>query len=370
VAPSCAPQPKRRVLVRFLLAALLFCGLEGAVFRSGFYLRFLEPNSTAGLLQAILNDERLHYRAGPAYVQVLGDSRMALLLRVSDRLAGETGYTFGRIATAGTHPRCWYYMLREVDPDARKYAAVVIPVYTYDDEDWENLADAEVDIHYLAPLLRLSDLFEFSLSFDSWYLRGRAFRTVLFKGLTYKRDLYAFWADPAARRMHIRWEREDGAKARYDFVGDVKTNMTGLAVDWPAHKITHYPDDATPDIRAMLDTELLRSTGNYTGQRTAYLRKWFGKIVERYRGTRTRILFIRLPRGPVLRPYKPYTPTSAVREIAARGDAILMDEHCFDELERPELFHDAVHLNPTGCERFTVILAREVRGILGPPPTR
>ena len=356
------------MLVRVVLAAALFCGLEGAIFRSGFYTRFLEPNSTTGLLQAIFSDERLHYRPGAAYVEVMGDSRMALLLRVSDRMVDETGYTFGRLAVAGTHPRCWYYMLREADPQARKYAAIVIPMNSYDDEDWENLADSEVDIHYLAPLLRLSDALTFSLSFESWRLRFQAFRAVLFKGLTYKRDLWAFWNDPNGRLSRVNWERQEGAKARYDYVGDQIT-MQGLAVDWQARKITHYPDQADAGIRAMLDNELLRATGEYSGRRTAYLRRWFGRIVDRYRGSRTRIIFLRLPRGPMVRPYVPHAPTSAVREIAARGDAILFDEHLFDVLERPEWFKDALHLNPAGCERFSIILAQEVRKVLGPPST-
>jgi len=368
VPPVPASPTRRGVVLRFVLAAAIFCTLEGAIFRTRLYSSHLEPNSTAGLLQAILSDERLRYRPNTAYVQVLGDSRQALLLRVSDRLIDEAGYTFGRIATAGTHPRCWYYMLREADPDARKYAAIVIPMYAYEDEDWEDLAESEVDIHYLAPLLRLSDLFEFSSSFESWTMRSQAFRTVLFKGLTYKRDVAAYWADPKGRNIRLNWEREDGAKARYYHVGDEKTNMAGLAVDWQARKITHYPDAATPAVRRMLDDVLLRPTGRYTGQHTAYLRKWFGKIVDRYRGTRTRILFMRLPRGPVVRPYVPDAPTSAVREIAARADAILMDEHLFDELERPEWFKDALHLSNAGAERFTEILVREVRKILGPPP--
>ena len=354
-------------MLRFLLAGLLFCGLEGVVFRSGFYTSYFEPNSTAGLLRAVLHDEALRYRPGTAYVQTLGNSRMALELRVSDRLVSQCGYTFGRLAAAGTHPRCWYYMLREADPDARKYAAIVIPMDSYDDEDWENMANAEVDIHYLVPILRLRDLFDFGMSFESWSLRGQAMRTVLFKGLTYKRDLWALWDDPQGRLNRLRWEFNDGAAARYNYQGD-QSSLAGLEVDWQAHKVIHCPETASPATREMLDNVLLRQPGDYSGRLTAYLRRWFGRIVERYRGTGTRIVFLRLPRGPLVRPYKPYTPTSAVREIAARGDAILIDEHYFDVLERPELFHDAMHLNVAGAEQFSILLAEEIRKVLGPPP--
>ena len=236
---------------------------------------------------------------------------------------------------------------------------------SYDDEDWENLADAEVDIHYLVPLLRLSDTFPFSSSFESWKLRGLALRTTLFKGLAYKRDLWAFWDDPKGRTFRVDWNRRNAAWTRYDFVGGPDT-MEGLQVDWDARKITQYPQDATAETRRTLEIELLRQTGVYTGQRTAYLRMWLGRIADRYRDSHTRVIFYRLPRGPVVRPYVPYAPTSAVREIAARGAGILIDEHRFDELERPTLFRDAVHLNETGCEEFTIALVREVRKALGP----
>jgi hypothetical protein len=366
VAPAGAPQPGRRALPRLALAAVLFCTLESGIFRSGLYTAYLDHGSTAGAFLSILQDERHRYRPGVPTVAVMGDSRQALELRVADRLESETGYRFQRLSIPGTSPRCWYYMLREADPDANRYRAIVLPVNAYNDEDWGNPADADVDIHYVEPLLRLSDLFEFTFSFDSWKFRGQAFRAVLFKGLTYKRDLADFAANPKHRFEGLRWDREDGYSARYNFVGE-PISMRGLDVDWKARKITHYPPDANATIRTMLDNELLRGTGDYTGKTTAYMRHWFERIVGRYRGKHTRIIFMRLPRGPLVRPYIPNAPTSAVREMGARGEATVIDEHCFDVLEKPELFHDAVHLNNQGCDEFSVLLCREIRNILGPP---
>ena len=36
---------------------------------------------------------------------------------------------------AGTDVRAWYYMLRDLDPTARRYRAIVLGVDDYDDED-------------------------------------------------------------------------------------------------------------------------------------------------------------------------------------------------------------------------------------------
>lgn len=354
--------------MRLLLAGLIFCGVEFSIFRTGLYTARLEPESAAGTLQTVLRLEKERYRPGTARVLSVGDSRMALLLRVADRMAGESAYRFDRIAEAGTHPRCWYYMLREVDPDARHYAAIVIPMPSYDDQDSENLADAEVDIHYLAPLLRLSDAAGFSFSFDSWRLRGLALRDTLFKGLAYKRDLWAYWDDRKSRMFRGNWYRKNAGWTQYDFVGS-NQNMVGLQVDWAARKIAHYPPAADDATRKMLDSELL-ATSDYTGRRTAYLRHWLGRIAGRYGGSGTRLVFYRLPRGPVVRPDATHAPTSAVREIAARGQGVLLDEHTFDALERPELFRDAVHLNEAGCEQFTAAFVREVSRVLGSAPTR
>ena len=57
--------------------------------------------------------------------------------------------------------------------------------------------------------------------------------------------------------------------------------------------------------------------------------------------------------------------TSTIREIGARGEAIPLPEHRFDELERPELFGDALHMNQQGAVEFSAMLAREVARVLG-----
>ena len=112
---------------------------------------------------------------------------------------------------------------------------------------------------------------------------------------------------------------------------------------------------------------LLRDAPPLTRELAEYRRRWFGAIIARYRGTRTRLIAVRLPRGPVVRPNLPADEGGTLREYAARGELALLDEHLFDELERPELFGDALHMNAAGGERFSLKLAREVRRALGPP---
>jgi hypothetical protein len=56
-----------------------------------------------------------------------------------------------------------------------------------------------------------------------------------------------------------------------------------------------------------------------------------------------------------------------VHELEKQPNVTLLPEHLFDELERPEIFHDEVHMNQLGHDRFSEILARQMRTVLGPP---
>lgn len=366
-----APKPRRRysardVVIRVAGVAILFCTVEAIGFHSNYYPSLLKPESTTGQLQVNLQLEKSRKMVGRNQVLAVGDSRMGLLPHVTDRLALETGYTLANIATPGTDARCWYYMFRDVDPDRNRYAAVLIQVNELEDDDWGDLSSAEVDQHYLVPLLRVSDAYDFTRSFPTWKLRWRALRTIFLKGLTYSLDFQDMLAGYSARSKGLRWVREEMRRARYNYEGP-KDDVTGLQVDWAAHKITEYPPGATAGQRHEFDQTIMRPVANYTGARAVYRRLWFGRIIDYYRGSRTRVVFLRIPRGPVVRPYPFSTKSSTVRQFVARGQALLMDEHSFDELERPEMFMDPVHLNGLGCARFSEVMSRAVRTVLGPP---
>jgi hypothetical protein len=91
------------------------------------------------------------------------------------------------------------------------------------------------------------------------------------------------------------------------------------------------------------------------------LHQWLGKIYERYRGSKTRLIFLDLPRGAFVRPDQPaLNPHSSVRELATKPGVILLPEHLFESIERPDLFIDQMHMNGPGCAEFSRILAKEV----------
>jgi hypothetical protein len=97
-----------------------------------------------------------------------------------------------------------------------------------------------------------------------------------------------------------------------------------------------------------------------------FRRLWFGRILERYRDSRTTIVFVPLPRGPFPRPAsrEPPATTSSLRELAAAFGAVFVDARAFEFLERPELFKDGTHLNREGIAQFSPRLVAEVGAVL------
>jgi hypothetical protein len=353
--------------VSVLLASVLaFAAIEGAVFHTGLYPWILSPDASTGYLETILRIERERVKTGPQILGI-GDSRMLLLPRVSNEHTTETGYMFGTIATAGASPRSFYYMLRDADPTARLYRAIVIAVESYDDaERWGNENDGDADLSYVIARLRLSDLWEFSRSYDDPKQQWKAARGILLKGLVYKRDFEDLLLHPISRVRYVRLNRRGAFGWNYGYNGPPDT-LAAFHVDWDA-KTLAAPPHANPELVRNLENRLVGPLPPETGNQSRYLKYWLGKIYGRYRGSPTRLIFLRLPRGGFVRPDQPpYNPHSSVRELAAHPNVTLIDEHFFDSLEKPELFRDELHLNGPGMIPFSLMITQEVSRILGSP---
>ncbi|MCX6632437.1 MAG: hypothetical protein NTW28_32940 [Candidatus Solibacter sp.] len=354
----------RGFLLRLLCAAAAFVVVEGVVFRTGLYSGLLEPDSSAGILKSVLDDEKGRAATGSHEVLAVGDSRMGLRARAANELASETGYRFATIAVPGSTPRVWYYVLRDVDPTARRYAAILIGVDEYDDEDYADLSNREMDIRYVTPLLGWADVFPFAGSYPEWRTRWEAARAAIFKGYAYRADVQDFLAHHKFRMKKIAVMRREAAAHRYNDAWS-SNDVTGLSVDWKAWTI-HFPEGSTESQKRVFTEVLMRETVEQTGLRGKYRREWYGRIVEHYRGSRTKIVFLRLPRGPLVRPVLVARKTAVARELAASNPQVrLIPEHVFDSLEQPRFFGDPMHLNHAGSQEFSRMAARETGSLLG-----
>jgi hypothetical protein len=347
-----------------ILAVAGLLALDGLLFRTGLYTSILEPDSSTGVFELILRrEQQAQPWYGPNLVVTLGDSRFAYYPRVANEQKATTGFAFRHAGVAGTDARAWYYMLRDLDPARAGYRAIVIGVDDYDDEDGAyDIGDDLATLHYVAARLRFSDVIPFALSFENPTARWQAFRGSLLKGIVFQRDILAFLTHPAKRLADIALDAGGFEEWTYGFV-DTDRNVVGLKIDWTNFTATVPPGNE--ELRDQVDRFVLYHPKPQTGKRAAFRRKWFGQLLDRYRGTPTKVVFVRLPRGPIPRPENlVQKKSSSIREFAARPGVLLADEHAFDSLETPELFKDAFHLNNAGCAQLSVRLAREVGKLL------
>jgi len=351
---------------RILATLLFFATFEGVIFHTRLYPSILEPDSTAGAMETQLNNEMKRPKPDRNQVLAVGHSRMALLPRVANDMQPSTGYRFASVGLGGSTPRCWYYELRELDPTARRYAAIIIPTDDFNEPDtYEEPSNRELDTRYLISRLKLSDLTEYPWSFDDYKLKWVTFGDILFKGYVYKRDFLEFLSATKARIANARLSKVHSSSWIYDYRGP-EHSVAGLQIDWQ-HNVAHYPASFTPEQRKLIEDVLFQPRPPDAGQLSRYLRHWYGRILDHYRGSGTKLIFLRVPRAPVPPPEHPPKLNSAIRQIASEPDVIVLDEHLFDPLERTELFADPMHLTGEGMDRFSRTLATEVRRMLGPP---
>ena len=358
----------RRAAAVTILAALgaIFL-LDAAIFRTKLYFAWVQPESAAGLFEYRLQAELDRQKEPGNLVITFGDSRFAYLPRVANQYTQESGYVFRHGGTAGSSARDWYYLLRDLDPTARRYQAVVIG---FDDLEDENShvprQDDPRSLHYVIGLLRLSDVWDFARSHLTPPMQWAALRGGILKGIAMQSDIHEFLLNPRKRIRTVRMFRQGWAGWAYDY-DDEERSLAGLSIDWKTRQIT-MPPTADPSYRAVFNETILRPPAPDTDWRAAFQREWIGRIADRYRDSETRVVFVRLPRGP-LAPLVdvPLNPQSTMRKLARRPRVFLGDPLRYRELERPEYFKDPLHLNRAGAHAFSRMLVDEVRQLIGPP---
>ena len=368
---AAAPKPRGRwrAVAALGLGLLLLAVFDAAVFRSGLYSIVVEPDSTTGIFELTLRRELLAQQSsGDNLVVTLGDSRFAYLPRQTNEFTPRTGWTFRHAGIPGTDARTWFYMLRDLDPTRRRYKAILIGVNDYDDEDFGYVQSEDVaPMHYFVGHLRLSDLYAYPSTLSVPSLRWQAVRGILFPGLIYQPDIQALLSHPVKRFTDVAMYRKDWGNWTWDYEPETDT-MEGLEVDWVKWTF-HLPPTAKPVQHETVHDVLMRPVVPQVGTIAGFRRLWLGRIFELYRGSPTRILFVRLPRGPIPRPDNLVVKRSAtIRDWARSGMASLLAEDACNPLEHPELFKDAMHLNREGSRRFAAILADEVTRVLGHGP--
>lgn len=359
-------RPALRIAAACFFACVCLVGIDALLFRTNLYRSILEPDSSTGTFELTLFREQEFQKRHPndRLVVTFGDSRFAYLPRLANEITAESGLVLRHAGIGGSDARTWYYMLRELDPTASRYRAVVFGVTDYDDEDepLNPLLDIRA-LHYVIARLTWADVVPFALSFPDRHLRWEALRGAVLKGIVLQTDIHDFLTHPKERIHKAKVYRRFYDEWTYGFVETDKT-VEGLAIDWKNWTV-QYPPGADENVRSTVEANLMRRDDPPDGHMYKFRSEWFGRMIDRYRNSRTKVIFVRLPRGPIARPEGlVQKPTHSIRDFASRSNVLLAGEHIFEPLEQPALFKDGDHLNRAGIARFSPMLAREIARLL------
>jgi len=288
-------------------------------------------------------------------VLVLGDSRIAegFSATLANELGSPAGLKFVSFAEPAASANTWYYMVREVDPTTRRYAAIVIPYGI----GYEPSSADPLRISMTAPLLRYADCFHFASGFQRWSGRFRAFIACILRGSAYQDDVADLLGHPGARMTSIRQADEMHSVREYkgqdyDLVGTSYSAATGQVSFAP--KLTEAQKSA-------FRKSLIQPSQADTEYSLRLQRDWIPRIMDRYSHSPTAIVLTPLPRGPFLElggfsgGYKSVLPNSVIERTK-----LSLPERTFDFLEKPEYYFDAFHLNAKGRQKFTGALVSEL----------
>ena len=362
--------PDRRALGKILSLAVasvfvLFL-LDAAMFRTGLYARYLEPDSYAGSFESVLQSGQQKKFTRPRHVLVLGDSQIGegFSARVADEAGVHAGWEFVNAAVGGAAMRSWYYMVRDLDPDRARFDVIVLPLRGYADVDDEVIRADRDDLRWVIARIRLSDIAEFTNSFLTPRTRLEILHKTLFKGLVYRRDLRELLRDPVARMRHVNDCRAACADSNYQYLGRPES-LSGVWMDWTTG-VLHFPKGISTQVQADMKFHTNYREWSVRGFERAYRKLWLGRIIDRYCGTRTKIAIISQPYHPFPIPFLwPPDSNSFASQASKNSRVTILDEHLFEDLERPELFFDVAHLNRTGRTLFSKRLATTLIQQLG-----
>ncbi|MFY9630002.1 MAG: MBOAT family protein, partial [Candidatus Cybelea sp.] len=367
--PTVSP-PKRTAALLVAAAFAVFALIDVLAFRTGLYHAVLDPASSTGSFETAIKRFRALEAVPKTDVLVLGDSRIYSGLNPQAASAAAPGLRFLNGGVPGTTPRCWPFFVRAIDPQARRFRAVVIAVDTYADDDSAigslDGDDRPMDLRYVVFQTRLGDLPKLAGSFSDPRERVENGIDLFWRGQELRDDVQAFAANPLARFAAIAAAR--GTDTYDPLAAHPRSeSLAGLKVDFASAKID-YPPGPTGSEQSAIATQVLKVPAP-SASYAKYRLQWLLPIAARYAQTGTPVFFVRIPTRPVHRRAS-QEPTGSLVDIAQQQHARLIAAQPYIALERPELFADEDHLNVQGSLLFSRLLGRDVGTGLSQAPPR
>jgi hypothetical protein len=350
---------------------LSFClALDALVFHGRLlYPKYLSPNSSTGSFELALDIEKNRHLTQPFRALLFGDSQLAegFSAVIANRYATPQGIEFASVASAGAMLRTSYFLVRDLDPSGRRYNVLLVGLRDYADIDAEDKNDRATDLNWVIARLRWTDILPFALSYDDPVLRLRALEGGLFKGTIFRSDLRDLLRHRKERWHEVRENREHGADWR-DSYGGSQHSLIGLTMDTVTGEV-HVPEGTPPEAAQEL-RERLRSPGAPgRGLESAYRKQWLLPLIQRYSENSAKVIIYRIPQRPLPLPDPVSQPENSFVGVSMRDPKVtVLDEHLFDDLQRPENFFDGLHMNAKGRAEFSRRLAEVVVRLVKPGP--
>jgi hypothetical protein len=352
VAKQIAVPTEPAVFRNTVIGLVAFFLLDAVVFHSGLYLSLVEPRSHTGRVAAVLRAQQQRALSGEREILVLGDSRMELGFseEMANAITAGSHVIFRNAAVPASPPRLWYYLLRELDPSANRYQAIVLPL-KIDRRD----ANVLIQISQALPVLRYTDAGGFASSFELPRDRLRAFAACLLRGWGFHADALDFFAHPLQRISRLR---EPAAERRQP----EDTDVVGIEYD-PVKQRIRFPERLASYQR----NSLRRAAGlARRASCSGNCYDWTKRILHKYDGTATSVVLVHMPRGPLATEISAsLSHPSEAAEVFGGHQVVLSNPQEFAFLEQPAYYADGVHLNKKGQQEFTRRLTEDVLAQLG-----
>lgn len=355
----------RRSLFSITTVALLTLAstfaLDAVFFRTGIYTPYLSPQSSTGSFELTLRIEKKRSLKQPIRALVFGDSQLAegFSARIANAATQQDGIEFANAASPGATMRTSYFLIHDLDPAANRYNVILIGLRDYADVNEEDRSNRATDLNWVIVRLRLTDTWSFAKSFDDPALMRRALVGGLFKGTILRADIRDFVRHTRQRLAETREFDRHGAEWHDGYEGNARS-LAGLAMNTATGEI-RFPPGLEAGAQQDVANRLRFRGSSAGGLETNYRKRWLLPIIAHYRGSHAKIVIYRVPQWPLpLADKFSVGPDAFVNVARTLPDVVVLDEHLFDSLARPENFFDGVHMNSVGRRLFSIELAHSV----------
>jgi hypothetical protein len=362
----------RNPLLVLALSLVVFLTADNLFFRSGLYSRIASPDPLPGQVFNVVHFEESRRTSGMKDILITGDSRIqwgfwTKQFNLAHRDSGFQSFEFG---VAGSNEEMRYFLLRRVDPQQKRYAAIVITTAGYRVDSWfPDQADNYSSIDMLAPVLNVRSWAEVIENISDNNLRWRAMLLAAFPSHGYAADIQDLVADPVARYNLV--ERRRKAKDRWLYEWDGSHNsMLDFRLDPSTGKVVAFPSALNAFERQDTVLEFTRPSPSdairFTRRNAEYQAYWLNKTIDLYAHSQTKLIFVQVPRWPMPLPARgPIASAPDLRDLLQHNVNVkFVDEDAFIALEHPEYFHDTIHMNSLGRKLFTDLLGDQLMQIL------